>query len=128
MLQIRQYRQFKDSEIAILIAGDQEGIAAFRTFLSKWDGSPVDVMKECSTFSTTPNDNISHFFLRVSNHTESARISETTLTWSISESQPRRIIDLCDGLLGAKGSGHQYLNNDGEAIDIILSKDEYKLI
>jgi hypothetical protein len=38
-----------------------------------------------------------------------------------------RIVGLIDGLGNSAGPGHQYLNTKGQAIEIMLSKDEYPL-
>jgi hypothetical protein len=45
-------------------------------------------------------------------------------TWLISQAHQEQIVGLLDGLLEEKAAGHQYLEPDSAAVQIMVSKDE----
>ncbi len=126
MLQIRYHTKFKSAD-TLLFAGARNDIERLRSFFLRWDGKDLDLIRHLEGQEKLYLFSVIALRLQRSAKKDSFAWNGDNGTWLISPLYQERIVDLLDGLLRTDYPGHQYLDCDDQAAQIMVSKDEYPL-
>jgi hypothetical protein len=122
-VQIRYHPNFKGDD-TLLFAGSSDDIDLSRSFFLAWDGEDLDLIEYLQARCRTYACSVRALCLRRATKGDAFEWVRNSGTWLVSQVHQKQIVGLLDRLLEEKAAAHQYLEPDGAAVQIMVSKDE----
>jgi hypothetical protein len=124
MMELGYYHNFKGGD-TLLFAGSGDDINELYRFFKQWDGRECDLVHYLQSHESICLHSVKALLLKRDVDWHKLSWLGDRGTWSISQEAQTWIVGLLESLREANHAAHQYLDHDGDAVQIMVSKDEY---